>query len=868
MSDSIEKLIETTPVMKQHGEIKKAYPDAILFFRLGDFYEMFGDDAIIASKVLQIALTARNKTKKDPVPMCGVPYFAADAYLKKLVNAGYKVAVCEQTEDAALAKGIVRREVTRVATPGTYEPDNPKENTFIMSFLPTASVCGIAIADISTGQFIVYETSESISDEIHRFGVREILCPQSLKQDIHYSAILKNYFTSYYDDYCFDHSEAYRTALNFFKVSTLEGFGCEDKPAAVRAAGGLLSYLIETQKTGLEFSKIRTLNNHAFMFLDMAAIRNLELVNSLKDSSTEGTLISVLDETLTPMGARFMRENIIKPLIDKNDIRQRLDAVEYLFTDFKLRDELRTRLRIVQDVERLTSRLTKGTATARDLIAIKTSVETMPELKAILKAADNLYLCAVSDLITDFTSLIQLINDSIVDTPPNTVKDGWIIRDGFNKEIDELRRLSTNGKTYLTELEGKERTATGINSLKIAYNKVFGYYIEVTKMNLHLVPAHYIRKQTLTNAERYVTPEIKDYEDKILGAEEKLKNLEYKCFKDLLDKALYYANELRETAQAVAALDYIQALAVTARKNRYVKPVVTAAGEIRIVEGRHPVIERSSTVERFIPNDTYLDLDEEKLHIITGPNMAGKSTFMRQTALIVLMAQMGSFVPAEAAEIGIVDRIFTRIGASDYLSMGQSTFMVEMIETSNIINNATQRSLIILDEVGRGTSTFDGISIAWAVAEYIANEVGARTLFATHYNELTELALTTRGVKNYNVSVKEWGDEIIFVRKIVRGSADKSYGIQVARLAGLPDGIIGRSKDILAELEKKDTPDEGRSDDNRFTIRKKRKPAAQLDLFSSLIVHPVVQRLSKIDINNTTPEAAVELLKELKKLSD
>lgn len=851
--------------MKQHGEIKKVYPDAILFFRLGDFYEMFGEDAIIASKVLQIALTSRNKTKKDPVPMCGVPYFAADAYLKKLVNAGYKVAVCEQTEDAALAKGIVRREVTRVATPGTFEPENPKENTFIMSFFPGTSLCGIAIADISTGQFTVYETAESLQDEIHRFGVKEILCPQSLKNDIHYSVILKNFFTSYYDDYCFDYGEAYRAALSFFKVATLEGFGCEDKPDAVRAAGGLLSYLIETQKTGLEFSKIRTLNNHAFMFLDMAAIKNLELVSSLRDGSSEGTLLSVLDETLTPMGARFLRENILKPLIDNNDIRQRLDAVEFLFTDFKLRDELRIKLKMVQDIERLTSRLTKGTASARDLIAIKTSVEAMPALKAILRAVDNVFLSTVADVITDFTSLINLINDSIVDSPPNTVKDGWIIKDGFNKEIDELRQLSTKGKTYLIELEGKERAATGINSLKIAYNKVFGYYIEITKMNIHLVPAHYIRKQTLTNAERYVTPEIKDYEDKILGAEEKLKNLEYKCFRDLLDKALYYANELRETAQAVAALDYIQALAVAARKNKYVKPVVTSTGEIRISEGRHPAIERSRSVERFIPNDTYLDLDEDRLLIITGPNMAGKSTFMRQTALIVLMAQMGSFVPVEAAEIGIVDRIFTRIGASDYLSLGQSTFMVEMIETSNIINNATQKSLIILDEVGRGTSTFDGISIAWAVAEHIANEVGARTLFATHYNELTELALTTRGVKNYNVSVKEWGDEIIFVRKIVRGSADKSYGIQVARLAGLPDGIISRSKEILAELEKKDAPDEG---GEKFAIRKRRKPAAQLDLFSSVIVHPAVQRLLKIDIEKTTPEAALSLLRELKKLSE
>lgn len=454
MTDSIDKLIETTPVMRQHGQIKKLYPDAILFFRLGDFYEMFGEDAIIASKVLQIALTSRNKTKKDPVPMCGIPYFAADAYLKKLVNAGYKVAVCEQTEDAALAKGIVRREVTRVATPGTYEPENPKENTYIMSFLPGADICGVAIADISTGQFIVYETKESIADEIHRFGVKEILAPESLKQDIHYSVILKNLFTSYYDDYCFDYSEAYRTALNF-KVSTLEGFGCEAKPSAIRAAGGLLSYLIETQKTGLEFTKIRTLNTEAFMFLDMAAIRNLELVSNLKDSTSDGTLLSVMDETLTPMGARLLRDNIVKPLIGVNEIRQRLDAVEYLFTDFKLRDELRSKLKSVQDIERLTARLTKGTASARDLIAIKTSVEIMPALKAVLMAADNLYLSTVSGLITDFTSLIQLINDSIVDSPPNTVKDGWIIKDGFNKEIDELRRLSNTARHSLLNSKGK-----------------------------------------------------------------------------------------------------------------------------------------------------------------------------------------------------------------------------------------------------------------------------------------------------------------------------------------------------------------------------------------------------------------------------
>ncbi|KJU83241.1 DNA mismatch repair protein MutS [Candidatus Magnetobacterium bavaricum] len=857
-------MTEQTPLMKQYQEIKDEHMDAILFFRMGDFYEMFGGDAVVASKILQIALTTRDKNKQDAMPMCGFPHHAIDTYLRRVVEAGHKAAVCEQMEYPALAKGIVKRQVTRVVTPGTFEPDNPKDNTYVLAFYPSALKCGIALADISTGEFILFESTEPLADEINRFSVREVLCPESMRKNLHYSIVLKNYFTTYYDDGYFEYPQGYALLLEHFKVTTLEGFGCEHIPAGISAAGALLSYLLETQKSALSFDRLRPLNNASCMFLDAAAIRNLELIKNLRDLSDEHTLLKTMDETLTPMGGRLLRDTILKPSIDINVIDKRLSAVEALFEDFGLREELRKVIKDIQDVERLTTRLIKGSANARDLIAIKNSLAALPKLTALLLNSAEDYLHEIAAGIADFTSLIRLIEEGIVDAPPNTVKDGWIIKDGVNKEIDTLREFATKGKTYLTELEVKERAASGINSLKISFNRVFGYYIEVTKANLHLVPTRYIRKQTLANAERFITQELKDYENKIVGAEERLKHIEYEYFKEIVDKVIYYAKDLRDSAAAVSMIDMLQSLATVAKMHNYVRPEVNNGSRLEINDGRHPVVERVANTTRFIPNDTLLDLDENKLLIITGPNMAGKSTYMRQAALIVLMAQMGSFVPAESATVGIVDRIFTRIGAADYLSRGQSTFMVEMVETANIVNNATRKSLIILDEVGRGTSTFDGISIAWAVAEFIASEVEARTLFATHYNELTELSLTAPGVKNYNVSVKEWGDEIIFLRKIVKGSADKSYGIQVARLAGLPERIIDRAKDILANLEKKEFEDPQRTN---FSLRKKKRPSIQLDLFSKP-EDPALFMLKQLDLEKITPQDAVKVLRQLRSLAD
>ncbi len=826
MNNTIKEL---TPLMKQYYEIKSKYSDAILFFRLGDFYEMFNDDAIIASKILSIALTTRDKNKKDPVPMCGIPHFASASYIKKLIDAGQKVAVCEQIEDPSEAKGIVKRAVVRVVTPGTFESYNPKENLHILSIRPYNDFHGIAVADISTGNFFVYETPEALIDEISRFEPKEILCREAVRNNIYYSERLRDYLTSYYEDYYFDYTDAYRYLLEFFKVSTLEGYGCDNMPAAIEAAGGLLHYLSETQKEALSFNRISVLNTSSYMFLDSIAKRNLELLNNLKNSFKEESLLWIMDETLTPMGGRFLRDSILKPLIIKKDINERLNYVEELYNDFELLANLRIHLKTVQDLERLTSRLLRDSSNARDLIAIKTSIDGINNVKVILYRSRHNNLETLSNNISYFNEIANIINNSIIESPPNTIRDGGIIKAGFNKEIDELRDISAKGKMYLSDIESKERERTGINSLKISYNKVFGYYIEVTKSNLHLVPDYYIRKQTLANSERFIIQELKDYENKILGSEERLKELELHVFKEITEKIKKYCNELLDTTSTISFLDFLQSLSTIAKKYNYVRPLIDEDQEINIVDGRHPVLERALVEEKFIPNDIYMNGLDDRLLIITGPNMAGKSTYMRQVALTVIMAQIGSFVPAQSVKIGIVDRIFTRIGASDYLSKGQSTFMVEMIETANIVNNSSDRSLIILDEIGRGTSTFDGISIAWAVAEYIANELKVRTLFATHYHELTELSLTAKGVKNYNIAVKEWGDEIIFLRKIEKGPADKSYGIQVGRLAGLPEKIINRAHEVINNLEKEELNEAGKP---KFAARKRKKRAEQLDLFA------------------------------------
>jgi DNA mismatch repair protein MutS len=839
--------------MKQYKGIKEQYPDAILLFRLGDFYEMFGEDARVASPVLQIALTTRDKNKDNPLPMCGIPYFASDGYIAKLVKAGHKVAICEQVEDPGLTKGIVRREVVKVVTPGTHTPDRPKQNNYILCFMPAAGMHGIAIADVSTGEFTVYETAKPLEDEILRAEPSEVVLPESVKENIHYQELLKGLYVSAVEDWTFDHSEAYKALLRHLKVSSLEGFGIEGMSAAISAAGALLNYL-EGTKEDLRFRKIRPSNQGDYMFIDAPTQRNLELLRNLKDGSTEGTLLWTLDETLTPMGGRYLRNSVIKPLIKEEHINRRLSAVRQLVEDFELLETLRSGLRRILDIERLAQRVSTGSANARDLVAIKNSLEHLPSIKLALKEAPDELLSATGEAISEFKEMLDLIGRGIVDQPPQTLRDGGIIKTGYNAEVDELRSMSVNAKDYIAALQAQEKEATGISSLKVGYNKVFGYYIEVTKSNLEQVPEHYIRKQTLVGAERFITPELKEYESKVLGAEDRLKTLEYDVFSQVLERIRQEAPALMDTAEAIAKADFLLALAVVAKRHNYVMPEVNDASVINVKGGRHPVLERLPLGERFIPNDTFLDDEDARLLVITGPNMAGKSTFMRQVALITLMAQMGGFVPAEEAVIGITDRIFTRIGASDFLTKGQSTFMVEMIETANILNNATDRSLIVLDEVGRGTSTFDGISIAWATAEYISRKIRSRTLFATHYNELTELAQTLKGVKNYNVAVKEWGEEIIFLRRIEDGPADKSYGIQVARLAGLPDEVVSGAKDVLTGLEKQHVGEPSGEGLN------------QLDLFG-VRSDVILKELQSLDLEGLSAEEAAEMLHELHRRS-
>jgi len=850
---------ELTPLMKQYTGIKENYGDAIVLFRLGDFYEMFGEDARVASAILQIALTSRDKDKEDPTPMCGVPYFSVDSYISKLIKAGLKVAICEQMEDPKAAKGIVQREVVRVITPGTHLPDQPKENSYIMSFYPYREICGVTVADLSTGEFTVYETDKPVDDEISRFEPREILFPASLQGDIHFQQVLAGQYVTYRDDWGFDFMEACKTLMRYFRVSTLDGFGCGEMNTAISAAGALIGYLEETMKT-LTFNKISVLNRSDHMFLDAATKRNLELTHNLSDGSVEGSLLWALDETLTPMGGRLLRKALIKPLLSSAAISKRHDAVETLIEDYELMEQLRTTLRKIQDIERITSRIISGSAGPRDLTALKNSLTYIPDIKKSLTASADPHIKGIGKGLCEFPDLIDLIGFSLVDNPPISPRDGGLIRKGYNAEVDELKGIAVNNKDFIAGLESDEKRRTGISSLKVGFNKVFGYYIEITKSNLHLVPEDFIRKQTLANCERYITPDLKEYETRILGAEDRLKELEYGLFLRILEKTGKFSNDLLDASAALAETDFLGAMAVTAKRHYYVKPVMSDDDVIEITHGRHPVLERlissrglSSPDEKFIPNNTLLDCSDNMMLVITGPNMAGKSTYMRQTALIVLMAQMGSFVPAASAKIGIADRIFTRIGASDYITKGQSTFMVEMIETANILNNATGKSLILLDEVGRGTSTFDGISIAWAVAEYLIKNTKARTLFATHYHELTDLSLTMDGIKNYNVVVKEWGDEVIFLRKIEQGPADKSYGIQVARLAGLPETVIERSKGVLDELEKKEAG------------RLRTKPA-QMDLFSS--GDPIKDELMNLDMESLTPQKALKKLAELKRKAE
>ena len=819
---------EPTPMIKQYLRMKAEYPDTLLFFRMGDFYEMFYQDAEVASKALQITLTSRKTTKQgEDVPLCGVPYHAVDTYLARLIRQGFRVAICEQVEDPKKAKGIVKREVVRVVTPGTVLDTSlleAKENNFIAAIFSSAPEnqkkhsrqipqLGLALLDLSTGEFYLGELAgtqrfQKLLDELQRFEPKEILIPESHEHEATLAErrVMEEYNAAClttYPDSAFQYRSAKNVLLEHFEVHSLAGFGCQDAPHGIAAAGALLQYVQETQKTALpHIRKLSVLRTENFMLIDYATQRNLELYKTITDHSRSGSLLGLLDKTMTSMGGRMLQRWMRYPLVDVQEIQERLEAVQEFKEDLIVRGDLRDQLQGIHDLERLITRLTLSAANARDLVALKFSLFRIPELRSLLASARAPLIIRLINACDELQDVAQLIGQAIVDEPPVTLREGRLIRSGYHAELDELRSISKEGKTWIAGLERKERNRTKINSLKIKYNKVFGYFIEVTKPNLHLVPDDYIIKQTLVNAVRYITPELKEYEEKVLGAEDKILDLEYTLFQEIRKTVTQEVERVMRTAENIAMLDVLAALAEVADHNRYVRPDVNESDRIDIKEGRHPVIEQMKLGEPFIPNDTLVDCQDNQFLILTGPNMAGKSTYIRQVALITLMAQIGSFVPAKKAEIGVVDRIFTRIGASDNLSRGESTFMVEMNETANILNNATHKSLLILDEIGRGTSTFDGMSIAWAVAEYICQQetIGARTLFATHYHELTELAEVLSGVKNYTIAVREWQDQVIFLRKIIAGGADQSYGIHVAKLAGLPLPVIERAQRILQEL--------------------------------------------------------------------
>lgn len=834
----------STPMMGQYRRIRSEVdPDTFLFFRLGDFYEMFFDDAREASQILDIALT-----KRQGVPMCGVPYHSAEQYIAKLIRAGRKVAICEQMEDPALAKGIVRREITRIITPGTVLEENvleSKAHNYLASVCEVGGRYGLALLDLSTGGFWVEESDNpnAVRDNLIRYAPSECLVPEERRDDPTLAQVwqgLPSLFLSPHEDWTFEYEAACDFLTRHFKVHSLAGFGCEGWKAAVGAAGAALHYVRQDlrRQTG-HIRSLRASHPADFMILDETTISNLDLVAARTPSrpGAPTTLLGVLDTTRTAMGARLLREWLLRPLVNLDGIRARHDAVEAFTRDRAALADVRDLLKQVKDIERLTARLGAGSGNARDLRALGGSLVALPALRARLGGFAHVALLRqIADEITPLPNLCDLIERAIVEEPPISVRDGGLIKKGYHKELDELRSAATEGRQWLADLQTREQQRTGIKSLKVRHNKVFGYYIEVTKSNLGQVPSDYIRKQTLVNAERFITPELKEYENKILGAQERSLQLEYELFNEVREAVVRETEVLQKTARALAQLDVLAALAERALALIHVRPTMTDTPVLRIREGRHPIVEQMPDAERFIPNDTLLDTDENQIIIITGPNMAGKSTYIRQVALIVIMAHMGSFVPAAEAEIGIVDRVFTRVGASDDLARGRSTFMVEMQETANILNNATPRSLIVLDEIGRGTSTFDGISIAWAVAEYLHNNphVRAKTLFATHYHELTDLALTLRGVKNYNVLVREMGDQIAFLRKIVLGAADKSYGIQVAKLAGIPVDVIERAKEILGNLEEGEFGEGGQPKLARHSKKRDDHPD-QLKLFEDQV---------------------------------
>ena len=869
---------ELTPMMKNYLATKEEYPDCILFYRLGDFYEMFFDDAKLVSKELELTLTGKSCGLEERAPMCGVPYHAAEGYLNRLVARGYKVAICEQVEDPKLAKGLVKREVVRIVTPGTnLDPGGLDEtrNNYIMSVFYADGSYGISLADVTTAAFLVTEVDEARAffDELSKFSPSELICNESFFMSGISREELEEQFhirVSSLDSWYFTKETAFSTLTEHFHVSSIAGLGLSDYESGVIAAGSLLRYLYDTQKNSLaHMSKIEPYSTGKYMILDSFTRRNLELTETLREKEKRGSLLWVLDKTKTAMGARLLRSWMEQPLLSKTEINQRLDAVSELYQNMITREELREYLNPVYDLERLISRIVYQTANPRDLIAFRQSLSMLGPIRSLLKELSSPLLNEVYEMIDPLEDITSLIEASITDEPPITVREAGIIKTGYHEEVDRLREAGTKGKEWLATIEEEEREKTGIKNLRIKYNKVFGYYLEVTNSYKDLVPDYFIRKQTLTNAERYITPELKTMEDEILGASDRLNILEYDLFCEIRNRIGAEVVRIQQTAKAVAILDVIASLAYVAERNGYVRPTINESGSIRITEGRHPVVEKMMKNDLFIPNDTMLDQKKNRIAIITGPNMAGKSTYMRQNALIVLMAQIGSFVPAKKASIGITDRIFTRVGASDDLASGQSTFMVEMTEVANILRNATPKSLLILDEIGRGTSTIDGLSIAWAVVEYISDPkiLGAKTLFATHYHELTELEGKLDNVNNYCIAVKERGDDIVFLRKIVPGGADKSFGIQVAKIAGVPDAVIRRAKEISDELANSES---GFYSGN-YTIPEKKDHAKmkqtvemeQFSLFDTVKDDTIIEELRSVNISTMTPLEALNKLHEL-----
>ena len=867
-----------SPMMAEYVKTKQQYKDCILFYRLGDFYEMFFEDALTVTKELEITLTGKDCGLEERAPMCGVPFHAAETYINRLIEKGYKVAICEQVEDPKKAKGLVKREVIRVVTPGTTLDAaslDESKNNYLMSIVSMEDHFGCAIADISTGDCFLTEVDkpQKLLDEINKFVPAEIICNDAFFMSGVDTDDLKNRLgicVFPLDAWYFDDSLCKRTLKEHFHVNTLEGLGIQDYDIGVIASGALFLYLQETQKSALShMAGIRPYAAEKYMLIDSSSRRNLELVQTLREKNKRGSLLWVLDKTKTAMGARTLRSYVEQPLIDAQKINRRLEALEELNKSPMLRDEIREYLNPIYDLERLISRISYQSANPRDLIAFASSLEMLPHIRQILKDFKTPLLTELYEDMDPLEDIASLIKSAIVDEPPLAQKDGGIIREGYHEDVDKFRRSRTDGKKWLTELEVREKERTGIKSLKIKYNRVFGYSLEVTNSFKELVPENYIRKQTLTNAERYITQELKDLEDLILGAEDKLYALEYELFCEVRDKVGAEVVRIQKTAKAVAALDVFASLALVAQRNNYVRPKINESGVLDIKNGRHPVVEQMIEHDMFIANDTYLDNQKKRVSIITGPNMAGKSTYMRQTALIVLMAQIGSFVPADKANIGIVDRIFTRVGASDDLASGQSTFMIEMTEVANILRNATSRSLLILDEIGRGTSTFDGLAIAWAVIEHISDTklCGAKTLFATHYHELTELEGKISGVNNYCIAVKEKGDDIVFLRKIVKGGADKSYGIQVAKLAGVPDSVICRAKELVEELSDADIT--AAVKDLTSSSKKKQKivydqvDMAQMSLFDTVQDNDIVEEIRNLDMSHLTPMEAMNILYNL-----